>query len=99
MHLETNAGKTWTKSDLLFLNDALERGMSFVELAGFLRRREDEVREKARQLRAHWALAQSPAEMASLSWGRLSTTAFQGRWRRGFVISEHSSDALVLFGQ
>jgi hypothetical protein len=54
MHLETNAGKTWTKSDLLFLIDALERGMSFIELAGFLRRREDEVRDKARELRAHF---------------------------------------------
>jgi hypothetical protein len=28
--------------------------MSFVELAGFLRRREDEVRDKARELRAHF---------------------------------------------
>jgi hypothetical protein len=54
MHLETNAGKTWRKSDLLFLIDALERGMSFVELAGFSRRREDEVREKARELRGHF---------------------------------------------
>jgi hypothetical protein len=52
MHLETNAGKTWTKSDLLFLKNALEHGMSFVEVAGFLRRREDEVREKAGELQA-----------------------------------------------
>ena len=50
MHSEMNAGKPWLRSDLLFLKDALERGMSLVEVAAFLRRREDEVGEKAREL-------------------------------------------------
>jgi hypothetical protein len=53
MHLETNAGKPWLKSDLLFLKDSLWRGMSLVEVAAFLRRRENEVREKARELEVH----------------------------------------------
>lgn len=50
MHLETNAGRSWEKRDLFFLTASLERGMSVVEVAGFLGRREDEVREKAREL-------------------------------------------------
>ena len=54
MHLETNAGKSWLKTDLFFLMASLRRGMSFAEVAAFLRRREDEVREKARELQAHF---------------------------------------------
>jgi hypothetical protein len=50
MHLETNAGKAWLKTDLLFLTASLQRGMSLTEVAAFLRRREDEVREKAKEL-------------------------------------------------
>jgi hypothetical protein len=50
MHSEMNAGKPWLRSDVLFLTDSLERGMSLVEVAAFLRRPEDEVREKAREL-------------------------------------------------
>jgi hypothetical protein len=46
--LDTNAGKPWLKSDLLFLKNLLEKGMSFADVAGFLRRVESEVREKAR---------------------------------------------------
>jgi hypothetical protein len=38
----------WLPTDLLFLKDMLERGMSFAEVARFLRRDENEVREKAR---------------------------------------------------
>jgi hypothetical protein len=53
MHLETNAGRPWLKSDLLFLKDSIGRRMSLVEVAAFLRRREDEVREKARELGLH----------------------------------------------
>ena len=45
-----SVGQRWTSADLLFLMDALKRGMSFSEVAGFLRRAEDEVREKAREL-------------------------------------------------
>jgi hypothetical protein len=45
------SGQPWTKvADLLFLMDALRRGMSFAEVAEFLRRTEDQVREKAREL-------------------------------------------------
>jgi hypothetical protein len=33
MHSEMNAGKPWLRSDLLFLTDSLERGMSLVEVA------------------------------------------------------------------
>jgi hypothetical protein len=34
----------------IFLQDSLEHGMSFGKVAGFLRRTEDEVREKAKEL-------------------------------------------------
>jgi AraC family transcriptional activator of tynA and feaB len=37
----------WSKTDLFFLVDSLQHGRSFHEVAGFLRRDEDEVREKA----------------------------------------------------
>jgi hypothetical protein len=40
----------WSKSDLFFLVDSLQHGRSFLELARFLRRDEDEVREKATAL-------------------------------------------------
>jgi hypothetical protein len=43
-------GKPWARADLFFLKDSLERGMSFAEVAGFLRRTADEVREKAKDL-------------------------------------------------
>ena len=52
--LGTNAGKSWQKADLFFLKAALARGMSSVEAAGFLARGEDEVQQKARELRAHF---------------------------------------------
>jgi hypothetical protein len=54
MHLETNAGKPWLRSDLVFLKDSLGRGMSLVEVAAFLRRRENEVRENAREVEVHF---------------------------------------------
>jgi hypothetical protein len=38
-------------SDVLFLKLALERGMTIAAVAGFLGRDEDEVREKAEELR------------------------------------------------
>ena len=41
----------WSPSDLLFLKDALGRGMTCAEVAGFLSRGEAEVRKKAKQLR------------------------------------------------
>jgi hypothetical protein len=43
-------GKPWARADLFFLKDSLERGMSLAEIAGFLRRTADEVREKAKDL-------------------------------------------------
>ena len=43
-------GKPWPRADLFFLKDSLERGMSLAEIAGFLRRTADEVREKAKDL-------------------------------------------------
>jgi hypothetical protein len=41
----------WLKSDLLFLKLSLQSGMHLAEVAGFLARTEDEVREKAEELR------------------------------------------------
>ena len=41
----------WPRQDLFFLNDALRHGGSFAEIASFLCRDEDEVREKARELK------------------------------------------------
>jgi hypothetical protein len=41
----------WSPSDLFFLKDALGRGMTPAEAAGFLCRDEDEVRKKAKQMK------------------------------------------------
>jgi hypothetical protein len=41
----------WSPSDLFFLKDALKRGMTYAEVAGFLCRDEDEVRKKAGQMK------------------------------------------------
>jgi hypothetical protein len=41
----------WSPSDLFFLKDALARGMTYVEVAGFLSRGQAEVRKKAKQLK------------------------------------------------
>jgi hypothetical protein len=46
----SNAGKPWDGQDLLFLKDALRRGMSHAEAAGFLGRTEEDVRAKAETL-------------------------------------------------
>ena len=40
----------WLKSDLLFLEVSLRNGMAVAEVAGFLARNEDEVRDKAEEL-------------------------------------------------
>jgi len=40
----------WTTQDVFFLQDALQRGLSAEEVAGFLRRTVDEVQAKAREL-------------------------------------------------
>ena len=41
----------WLPSDLFFLRDALERGMTLAEASGFLSRNVDEVRRKAKQMK------------------------------------------------
>jgi hypothetical protein len=41
----------WVPSDLFFLKNALEHGMTYAEAAGFLSRDEDEVRKKAKQMK------------------------------------------------
>jgi hypothetical protein len=48
--LSLQVRKHWARADLFFLKDSLERGMSLSEVAGFLRRTADEVREKAKDL-------------------------------------------------
>ena len=40
----------WLKADVFFLLTALEQGMPFAHVAGFLCRTEHEVREKAKEL-------------------------------------------------
>jgi hypothetical protein len=42
-----SAGMPWERADLFFLRDAFERGMSIQDLAGFLNRSEDEIRQQA----------------------------------------------------
>jgi hypothetical protein len=41
---------SWRRQDVFFLADSLRRGRPFAEVAGFLSRSEDEVREKAEEL-------------------------------------------------
>ena len=47
--LSLQVGKPWPRADLFFLKDSLQRGMSLAEIAGFLGRTADEVREKAEE--------------------------------------------------
>jgi hypothetical protein len=49
----------WLPSDLLFLKDALGRGMTCAEVAGFLSRGETEVRKKAKQMRISYRRSQN----------------------------------------
>jgi hypothetical protein len=42
-----NGGALWERADLFFLCDALSRGMSIQDLAGFLNRSVEEVRGQA----------------------------------------------------
>ena len=48
--LSLQVGKPWARADLFFLEDSLQRGMSLAEIARFLSRTADEVREKAKDL-------------------------------------------------
>ena len=43
------SGEPWSKADLFFLKDALQRGMRIEEVAAFLGRAAREVRAKARE--------------------------------------------------
>jgi hypothetical protein len=45
-----HSGAAWSKQDLFFLKDSLQRGWSFVEVASFLRKDERDVRKKAKDL-------------------------------------------------
>jgi hypothetical protein len=57
LHPESSKGSTpqrsepWIKADLLFLKDTLARGMSCAEVAGFLGRTEEDVRQRAEELK------------------------------------------------
>jgi hypothetical protein len=48
--MKLRAATGWDKADLFFLDNAIRRGMSAENVAGFLGRTADEVRAKARQL-------------------------------------------------
>jgi hypothetical protein len=52
-----NFGEPWAKADLLFLRDALAHGMSPLDIARYLRRTADEVREKGKEMRQKRARA------------------------------------------
>jgi hypothetical protein len=43
-----HVGEPWEQADLFFLVDALARGMSIAEVAAFLGRTEEEVREQSK---------------------------------------------------
>jgi hypothetical protein len=43
----STGGRTWERADLFFLGDGLARGMSIQDVAGFLNRPEDEIRQQA----------------------------------------------------
>jgi hypothetical protein len=58
----------WPNADLLFLKLSLEQGMSFAEVAGFLGRREDEVRQKARRVTRKRAKHSRPGIPARPKW-------------------------------
>jgi hypothetical protein len=45
-----NVNTAWTKADLLFLMDALKRGVAEAYVASFLGRSADEVRDRAKTL-------------------------------------------------
>jgi hypothetical protein len=50
-------GEHWDTADLFFLENAVARGMSFSEVAGFLCRTEEEVRERSKSLHARHAIS------------------------------------------
>jgi hypothetical protein len=52
--MDTHSGTPpppWSNQALLFLRDSLEHRRSFAEIAGFLRRNENDVQKKAKELK------------------------------------------------
>ena len=47
----SNAIAAWNKADLIFLMDALKRGVAAADVAKFLGRSADEVRDRAKALK------------------------------------------------
>jgi hypothetical protein len=47
---DLNTGKEWSKNDLFSLRNRIEHGRTVGHIATFLRRTEEEVREKAAEL-------------------------------------------------
>jgi hypothetical protein len=60
---------TWCNQDLFFLADALRRGMSFAQVAGFLGKDVSEVRDKAKQLSVKVAADDARAHGTALKEG------------------------------
>jgi hypothetical protein len=50
---KNRSAKPWTNADRFFLAHALDRGMSVAEVAAFLGRTEDEVREQSKAIKFH----------------------------------------------
>jgi hypothetical protein len=70
----------WTDADLFFLKDALARGMSLADIAGFLSRTEEEVQEKARELSERkWAGAPPAADGPTTSHATKRIQVSSGR--------------------
>ena len=59
--MDANSGKRWSKMDILDLKNEIGRGRTVAQIASFLCRDEDEVREKMREL----GLVVSEARFAS----------------------------------
>jgi hypothetical protein len=49
--LEQTVKMAWNKADLMFLMDALKRGVAEADVARFLRRSEEEVRDQTKALK------------------------------------------------
>jgi hypothetical protein len=60
----SNAIAAWNKADLIFLMDALKRGVAEADVARFLGRSEDEVRERANALKQR-GLPKAPQRLRS----------------------------------
>ena len=58
--MDANSGKRWSKMDILDLKNEIGRGRTVAQIASFLCRDEDEVREKMRELVQRRTLSASP---------------------------------------